>query len=258
MKQQELWRPSKFVSVNGRYRASRDPHEVAPSSRLITDRQAVVYAEALRCHARGALLDLGCGRVPLFGAYRDLVTTVVCVDWAARGDVSHVDYAVDLNEPIPLPDAQFDTILATDVFEHIANPSRLFREISRLLLAEGVLIAGVPFLYWIHEEPHDYYRYTEFALKQLCEESGLTVLSVEPYGGAPEVVLDTVVKTLSFGRFGTTVLGRWMATAMIAVGQACLASSVGRRVSRATARTLPMGYCLIARKPRDAADERVA
>lgn len=258
MKQQDLWRPSKFVSVKGRYRASRDPRDVAPTSRLITDRQAVVYEDALRRHARGALLDLGCGRVPLFGVYRDLVTDVVCVDWATRGDVSHLDYAVDLNNSIPLPDAQFETILATDVFEHISHPAHLFHEIARLLQVDGVLIAGVPFLYWIHEEPHDYYRYTEFALKQLCEESGLTVLSVEPYGGAPEVVVDTVVKTVSFGRLGATVLGRWMATAMMAVGQACLASSVGRRVSRATARTLPMGYCLIARKPRDASDGRLA
>ena len=180
------------------------------------------------------------------------------MDWATRGDVSHVDHAVDLNNPIPLPDARFDTILATDVFEHISHPAQLFHEISRLLRVDGALIAGVPFLYWIHEEPHDYYRYTEFALRQLCEESGLTVLSAEPYGGAPEVVLDTVVKTVSFGRLGTTVLGRWMATAMMAVGQACLATKVGRRVSRATARTLPMGYCLIARKRRDASHEGVA
>jgi len=258
VKQQELWRPTKFVSVKGRYRASRDPKEVAPTSRLITDRVAVVYEEALRRNARGALLDLGCGTVPLFGVYRDLITDVVCVDWAAGGDVSHLDYAVDLNGPIPLPDGQFDTILATDVLEHISRPAHLFQEISRLLRANGVLIAGVPFLYWIHEEPHDYYRYTEFALRQLCEESGLTVLSVDPYGGAPEVVLDTVVKTVSFGRLGTTAFGRWLATTMMAVGQACLASGVARRVSRATARTLPMGYCLIASKPRDAADGRVA
>ncbi len=212
----------------------------------------MVYEDALRRHARGALLDLGCGKVPLFGIYRDLITDVVCVDWAGRGEVSHLDFVVDLNGPIPLPNSGFDTILATDVLEHISRPAHLFREISRLLRPDGVLIAGVPFLYWIHEEPHDYYRYTEFALRQLCEESGVTVLSVEPYGGAPEVVLDTIAKTLSYGRLGTSVVGRWMAMAAVLIGQASVGSGVGRRLSRATARNFPMGYCLIATKPRGA------
>ena len=249
MKQPELWRPTKFVPVREGYRASRDPKEVAPTSRLVTDRLAQVYPEALRRHARGALLDLGCGAVPLFGVYRNLVTDVVCVDWAARGEVSHLDHAVDLNNPIPLPDARFDTILATDVLEHISRPAHLFMEIARLLRPDGVLIAGVPFLYWIHEEPHDYYRYTEFALRRLCEGSGLTVLSVDPYGGGLEVALDTIAKTATYGRLGASFLGRWTVGALVLLGQACLATRLARRVSRATARSMPLGYCLIATKP---------
>jgi SAM-dependent methyltransferase len=249
MKRQDDWRPSKYVAMNGRYRASRDPKEVAPASRLITDLLAVVYEEALRHHARGTLLDLGCGKVPLFGIYRSLVSDITCVDWAARGDVSHLDLEADLNHPLPLPTAGFDTILATDVFEHVTNPQRVFAEISRLLQPEGTLIAGVPFLYWIHEEPHDYYRYTEFALRRLCTESGLGVSSVEPYGGAPEILFDTLAKTLSHGRLGTMAIGRWMAAGTMLLGQACGASGLGRRVSRATARSFPLGYCLIAIKP---------
>ena len=254
MKRQEEWRPSKFVAVNGRFRASRDPKEVAPASRLITDRLAVVYEAALRQHARGALLDLGCGQVPLFGVYRGLVSSVTCVDWAARGEVSHLDLEADLNHPLPLPDGEFDTVLATDVFEHVSHPRRVFREISRLLRPEGTLIAGVPFLYWIHEEPHDYYRYTEFALRHLCTESGLIVSSVEPYGGAPEILFDTLAKTLSYGGLGTMAVGRWMAAGTTLLGQACGGSAVGRRVSRATARSFPLGYCLIAIKPGNASE----
>ncbi len=249
MKRQEEWRPSKFVAVNGRYRASRDPKEVAPASRLITDRLAVVYEAALRQHARGTLLDLGCGQVPLFGMYRDLVSGVTCVDWAARGEVSHLDLEADLNQPLALPEGAFDTVLATDVLEHVSHPRRVFREIARLLRPDGTLIAGVPFLYWIHEEPHDYYRYTEFALRQLCTESGLKVCSVEPYGGAPEILFDTLAKTLSYGRLGTMAAGRWMATGITLLGRACGGSALGRRVSRATARSFPLGYCLIALKP---------
>jgi SAM-dependent methyltransferase len=248
MKRQEEWRASKFVAVNGRYRASRDPKEVAPASRLITDRLAVVYAEALGRHARGELLDLGCGKVPLFGVYRGLVSGVTCVDWAAHGEISHLDVEADLNEPLPFPDGVFDTVLATDVLEHVIYPQRVFEEISRLLRPGGTLIAGVPFLYWIHEEPHDYYRYTEFALRQLCTGSGLRVSSVEPYGGAPEILFDTLAKTLSYGRLGTMAVSRFVAAGTMLVGQTWGRSAVGRRVSRATARSFPLGYCLIAAK----------
>lgn len=249
MKQVDRWRPTKFVPAGDGYRASRDSREVAPASRMITDRLATVYPEALRHHARGRLLDLGCGTVPLFDAYRRLVTDVVCVDWAARGGVSHLDLAMDLNERIPLPDGRFDTVLATDVFEHIARPAHLFEEVSRLLAPDGVMIAGVPFLYWIHEEPHDYYRYTEFALARLCAGSGLTVISVEPYGGAPEVVFDTLGKTFSYGALGASMLGRWLTTITVSLGDLLLATRVAHRVSQATAHSLPLGYCLVARKP---------
>jgi len=108
------------------------------------------------------------------------------VDWATRRGVSHLDLAVDLNERIPLPDGHFDTAPDTDVFEHIARPAYLFEEVSRLLAPDAVMIASVPFLYWIHEEPHDYYCSTEFVLARLCAGSGLTVVSMEPYGRTPK------------------------------------------------------------------------
>ena len=110
------------------------------------------------------------------------------------------------------------------------------------------MIAGVPFLYWIHEEPHDYYRYTEFALRQLCTESGLKVSSVDPYGGAPEILFDTLAKTLSYGSLERSTLGRWMTSGIMLLGKACRASAIGRRISRATARSFPLGYCMIATK----------
>lgn len=248
MRNEDAWRPTKFVRVNGRYRASRDPKHVAPGSRLITDRLALAYEQALLAHARGALLDLGCGQVPLYAIYQPLTTEVVCIDWAERGAVAHLDYAADLNQPIPLSDARFDTVLATDVLEHIARPAHLFGEITRLLREGGKLIAGVPFLYWIHEEPHDYYRYTEFALQKLCEDNGLVALETEPYGGGPEVAIDTLLKLSAHGRFGASLLGRWATEGISVVAQVALRTRLVRRLSRATARTLPLGYCLVATK----------
>ena len=60
----------------------------------------------------------------------------------------------------------------------------------------GKLILSVPFLYGVHEAPHDYHRWTAFKLRAFCEANGLKVLELQPYGGGLEVVLDIVGKHL--------------------------------------------------------------
>ena len=80
MRNYDIWQPSKYVYRNGKLTASRDEREVGVSSRLIVDLVAGVYDKGLRQYARGKLLDLGCGKVPLFMAYRDYLTHNVCAD----------------------------------------------------------------------------------------------------------------------------------------------------------------------------------
>ena len=82
MKNEAQWRPSKFVMRGGRLRASRDQAQIGVGSRLVGDAMAACYQQHLPQHARGRLVDLGCGRAPLYGAYRPHVDSVTCVDWA--------------------------------------------------------------------------------------------------------------------------------------------------------------------------------
>jgi len=245
MKNTDLWHPTKYVFTGTGYRASRDRREVALGSRLIADITAHVYARLLQKHAHGILLDFGCGKVPLYGAYRDLVVDVVCIDWRPG---EHVDHQVDLNQQIPLPDGHFDTILATDVLEHLACPDLVFREIARLLKPTGKAIISAPFLYWLHEEPHDYFRYSEYALVRLCEQSGLGVLLLEPYGGASEVLADMIGKLIVFSRLERLAVCRGLLRVHLWLSQAILRTSLGKRLSTATARSFPLGYCLVVQK----------
>ncbi len=151
----------------------------------------------IRAHARGRLLDLGCGAVPLYGMYRDLVSEITCVDWPnSLHNSSHVDISADLHGPLPLSDAAFDTVLLTDVLEHMAEPKGLMREVARVLAPGGKILVGVPFLYWLHEEPHDYYRFTKFALRRMLDESGLEVLEIDAYGAPRKRFLISAQKPL--------------------------------------------------------------
>lgn len=246
MRNREKWRPSKYVYKQGKLSASKDPKEVGIGSRLIVDLIAAFYDSNLRQHAKGRLLDLGCGNVPLFAAYREFVTANICVDWAhTLHRNEHLDYEVDLTNALPFSDGEFDTIILSDVLEHIPVPEQLWKEMARLLSRNGKVIMNIPFYYWVHEQPHDYYRYTEFALRRFVEISGLRLIQLEPIGGAPEVMADIFAKSiLRLPRLGRSLalVAQWFMLGFIR-------TKLGRKVSEATSRSFPFGYFLVAEKP---------
>ncbi len=245
MKNRDAWRPSKYVRENGRLRASRNPADVGVSSRLMVDLIAAWYQVSLKAHARGRLLDLGCGKVPLFAEYRDLVTENVCVDWAISHGNSYLDLEHDLSEKLPFDCGTFDTIILSDVLEHTPEPQALCLEMARVLKPGGKLLLNVPFFYWIHEAPHDYYRYTEFALRRFIERSGLRLLDIESIGGVPEVLADIIAKTATeYLPFGDRIasFSQWTTAAFVR-------TQLGRKFSKATRQSFPFGICLVAEKP---------
>jgi SAM-dependent methyltransferase len=239
VKNAETWAPTKFVTTRRGLRASRDKREVAVCSRLSADASAARYEDLLKRHARGHLLDLGAGQAPLYGVYRDLVDSVTCVDWSGSPHPSrYVDHFFDLNDRFPLPDASYDTVLLTNVLEHIHSPEVLWSEIARVLRPGGRLLMGAPFLYWIHEAPHDYARYTEHMLRRFCDRHGLEVLELSATGGSPEVLLDLVGRHLAW----SSVLS-WL---HLAAGKFLVSLPPVRRFSRRSSRWFPLGYMLVA------------
>lgn len=245
MKHPELWRPSKFVLRKGRLYVSSDPRQVAVSSRVGAALVARFYSDCLPVCARGRLLDLGCGKLPLFAAYKPYVEEVICVDWAASfHDNPHLDHIADLNSPLSLPDNSFDTVILSDVLEHIREPAQLLSEVARVLRVGGTLILNVPFYYMLHEEPYDYYRYTKYALEYLVVRSGLSVVRLEARGGIPEIMGDLSAKLLH----RIPWFGKPLAALSQAITRLLVAIPPGRQLSHKTSRRFPMCYCLVASK----------
>ena len=242
------WQPSKYVQQGGRWRASRDPRQTGVGSRLVADLVVARYDAALAHYARGRLSDLGCGKVPLYGAYRGLVSSVVCVDWAAspHGGL-HLDCEADLGRPLPFADASFDTLILSDVLEHVPAPEALWRELARLLASGGHLLLNVPFLYGLHEEPHDYYRYTAFALRRFAAAAGLEVVRLDAVGGSVEVWADLLAKHLAQVPLAGHVLAAALQAAVGAFGR----SAPGRRLAALTGAKFPLGYFMVCRRPAD-------
>ena len=245
MKNIDQWRPSKFVFKNGKLRASRNPSEVQISSRFVVDIVASHYQQYLPKYASGKLIDLGCGKVPLYEAYKDFIESNFCVDWENTNHKKQfLDVVCDLNKPLPFVDGTFDTILLSDVLEHLHEPGDLWREMSRILRSEGKLILNVPFFYKIHESPHDYYRYTEFALKRFAEKSGFVIKVMEPIGGVPEILTDIMSKTSML----IPMIGKTLAKVMQTLGHLFIRTKLGNKISRKTKILFPLGYFIVAEK----------
>jgi 2-polyprenyl-3-methyl-5-hydroxy-6-metoxy-1,4-benzoquinol methylase len=58
------------------------------------------------------------------------------------GDTSWIE--TDLNEPLSIADRSFDSIISTEVIEHLENPRATFREFGRLLRPGGQLLLTTP------------------------------------------------------------------------------------------------------------------
>lgn len=247
MKNIALWQPTKFVRYGGKLWASREVKEVGVYSRMIADLVAEFYDQALPKYCRGALVDLGCGKVPFYAAYKDVVDEVTCVDWPnSPHGVSYLDYECDINAKLPFADACFDTILLSDVLEHLWNPATLWCEMNRILKPGGHIILNTPFYYWLHEEPFDFYRYTIHAMRRFAVEQELEIVLLEPIGGAIEVLSDVLSKTVFYS---VPWVGKPMTSALQAMTGIWTRTSVGRSVRKRTGVKFPLGYAMVVRKP---------
>jgi len=115
---------------------------------------------------------------------------------------------------------------------------------SRVLRPGGKLLLNVPFLYRIHEAPHDYYRYTEFALRRFAEQSGFDLLLLQAIGGVREVLADLIGKRLE----RRPLLGKPLALAVQAAAFRIGNTKLGAKKTAKTGRTYPLAYFLVAER----------
>lgn len=148
-------------------------------------RRAIVNAlQAQLTHFHGLVLDVGCGNQP----YRSLLLK----------PPSRVSHYIGLDIPgehynmpnlywdglrIPMADSAVDCALLTEVLEHCPQPERLLSEVQRVLRPGGFLFFTVPFLWPLHDIPHDEYRYTPFALNRHLRAAGFSQIVLAPLGG---------------------------------------------------------------------------
>lgn len=134
-------------------------------------------------YLKGRLVDIGCGTKPYRKMFAPFVTDHVGVDHpGGMHDKTHVDILSGAYE-IPVADACFDSAVCNAVLEHLEEPGKAIAECCRVLKPGGHAIYTVPFIWHVHEEPRDFFRYTKFGLKYLFEKSGFDIVEISAMSG---------------------------------------------------------------------------
>ncbi len=144
------------------------------------DKEVRRFAESL---PEGSLvLDAGAGE----GKYRKYFShcNVIGIDNCvgdSSWDYSSLDVVGDIHL-LPFKSESFDAIISIVVFEHLKNPFKAMRELSRVLKKNGTMLVVFPFVWELHQEPFDFFRFSEYGFKELSNQAALTVVKLKKLG----------------------------------------------------------------------------
>jgi SAM-dependent methyltransferase len=136
------------------------------------------WLERFKDNCKGHLFDLGCGEMPYREWLLKYADSYTGVDWSGTQHELKADIIADLNKPLPIQDEVANTVISLSVMEHLQEPQLFLSEANRILKRGGSMILQVPFMWGVHEAPHDYFRYTRFGLQYLLEKAGFTGVQV--------------------------------------------------------------------------------
>lgn len=239
-----------------------------PLSAYWLDRRHLVRSiEAIAPLARGVLLDVGGSESPYRAVFEPYVSGHFNMEyppaildkqpemWDLLYSVNHLVNLLGDGARLPIRDGSVDTILCTEVLEHVPEPARLVAEMRRALVPGGKLLLTVPFIQPLHELPSDYYRYTPSSLRRLAESNGLFVDSIEPRGNFASangaMLSQWLIRSAGAKRRqsdGSVILSRWRSVLVLPL--TAIVQVTFHLLSKITDdRTVCHGYTLVATRP---------
>lgn len=153
----------------------------------------------------GLTLDIGCGS----GGHRRLLP--------ARQFYVGLEYKFNLlpnvvGDALSLPfmEGSFNNLLCMEVLEHLPEPELALHEMARVCQSGGKLILSTPMTWYLHYEPNDFFRYTNYGLQHLFAKAGFQILEIERTGGFWTIVLSRFIEVFFHFIYALTAPIRWL------------------------------------------------
>lgn len=148
-----------------------------------TDNYAYLEKNLTNLPNDAVIIDLGAGQV----SYKKLVErfpNFIGVDFYPYEPVGII---CDFTKELPIKDGVADVVILSNVLEHVPTPELLLKESARILKPNGRLIGAVPFIIKLHQEPHDFLRYTRHMLEFLLRNTGFRKFEITALGNTAEL-----------------------------------------------------------------------
>jgi ubiquinone/menaquinone biosynthesis C-methylase UbiE len=215
-------------------------------------RELFVKQELLKLKPGSELLDAGCGDQKYrhycdhlnysaqdFGQYTtDTKRTLGNIGLGGTSGYKYgpLDYEGNIWD-IDVISGRFDTVLCTEVLEHIPYPIETLQELSRVLKSGGTLILTAPSNCLRHMDPYFYTSgFSDRWYEHILPECGFKIVSLVPVGDYYRWLAVEILRTIRSHKFSTFLL------------LPSLIYFSSKRVSEVSRDSLCMGYHVVATK----------
>jgi SAM-dependent methyltransferase len=119
----------------------------------------------------GHLLDFGCGGSPYRGIFKG--TTYHRAD--VGSDLEGIDFQIGIDCQTGAPSGFYDSVLSTQVLEHVPDEKLYLQEAYRVLKPGGKLLISTHGAFFDHGCPYDFHRWTVDGLALEMRSSGFII-----------------------------------------------------------------------------------
>ena len=145
-------------------------------ARLITTKDVIFHCLP---HIGGRVLDLGAGTAKYKPILIKKASEYIACDAKKTKDIDIICNV----ENLAFAAESFDTVISTQVFEHLANPFKTVEEIKKVLKPGGCAVVTAPFIVPFHSDPDDYFRFSKEGLEEIFKSIGFEIVESGIYGG---------------------------------------------------------------------------
>lgn len=137
----------------------------------------------------GKVIDIGCGEKPYSNLFKNSEYAGIDFKTYSRNNTfsaNKPDYYFGINYKknyrLPFKSKGYNHSVSFQVLEHHAEPQMMISEMVRITKKNGYILLSVPFIGGLHEEPHDYFRYTPYALLYLFKKNNCDIVFLKKQG----------------------------------------------------------------------------